>query len=717
MRLVTAFVLQLVLAALLATPALGGQLESRMLEPGVYRLDASAEARRIAAPSLSFVRPAERETPGEPTEAPVDATFAQLDDGRWSVSIALDDSFDLYGTGEVAGPLERTGRTVVTWNTDAYGYGDSSLSLYQSHPWVLAVDEDGRSLGLLADTTYRCEIDLTDGVRFTAEGEPFPLIVIDGPSPQDVLVRLTDLTGRIAMPPKWAIGYHQCRYSYYPDERALEVASEFRQRDIPCDVIWLDIHYMDEYRVFTFDPERFPNPAGLNASLHDMGFRTVWMIDPGIKAEPGYVIYDSGAAGDHWVLTSDGEPYIGEVWPGPCVFPDYTREETRRWWAGLYSDFLATGIDGVWNDMNEPAVFNVESKTMPEDNVHRADAVLGGPDTHDRYHNVYGMLMVKATREGVLSARPEKRPFVLSRASFIGGHRYGAAWTGDNQATWEHLEMSIPMTLNMGLSGQPFAGPDIGGFIGDGDGQMFARWMGFGALLPFARGHTDVRSRDKEPWAFGPEVEQTCRLAIQRRYELLPYYYTLFHEAAETGLPVVRPLFFADLTDPALRTEDDAFLIGADLIAAPSLTPSHDRVSVLPASGWAPVRLTGADDPDLPRMFIRDGAIVPTGPVMDYADQLPLDPLTLLVRLDDAGRASGRLYEDAGEGWGHLEGDYLLTTYEAQREGDNVIVRIGAEEGRRDRADRALRVRLILDNGEEIEAAGRDGEALRIPLR
>lgn len=681
---------------------------------GIARFYAGERARNNALPSFALVKPVRSLGP-LPDGFPVRPVFGTDEQGRQTVAIDIEPGTSLYATGEVAGPLLRNGRTVTLWNTDAYGYDEHTPSLYQSHPWVLAVRPDGSSFGVLADTTWRCVVDLSDGIRFAAEGPAYPVIVIDRDSPREVVMALSDLVGRITMPPKWAIGYHQCRYSYYPDTRVRDIASQFRDRNIPCDVIWLDIHYMNGYRVFEFDPSRFPDPRGLNDHLHARGFHTVWMIDPGIKAEPGYPVYDSGTAGDHWVKRADGSVYKGEVWPGWCVFPDFTQQSTRDWWAGLYKDFMAQGVDGVWNDMNEPAVFNVASKTMPEDNVHAGDPRTG-PGPHARFHNVYGMLMVKATREGVMAANPDKRPFVLSRASYTGGHRYGAAWTGDNTASWHDLEQSIPMVLNLSLSGQVFCGPDIGGFIDDGTPEMFARWMGFGAMFPFARAHTAVQNRDKEPWMFGPEVEATCRQAIERRYQLLPYYYSLFHRASTTGEPIVAPVFFADPSDPALRSEDDAFLLGSDVLVVAQVTPNRDRVPAMPRGIWRPMLLSGPFNPDLPALYLRGGAIVPTGPIMQYADQKPLNPLTLLIALNEHGRAAGTLYEDAGDGWGYKKGQYLLTHYGARREGDIITVSIADQDGSMPRPDRTVRVRVLMDDGPDAVGTTTDGTTLRIDL-
>ncbi len=679
------------------------EIQRAAIAEGVFRFHASASDKDYAFPSFALQR-AFADLPAGADGTAMTPVFSVVEiDGRprHRAVIQTPEGTSFYGTGEVAGPLLRNGRVIECWNTDAYGYGDDAKSLYKSNPWVMGVRPDGSAFGVLADTTYRCEIDLrreVGGIQFTADttlspsgtsgklvpGPVFPIIVIDPKggrgTPQDVMRALGSLVGTMAMPPKWAIGYHQCRYSYYPDTRVMEVARTFREKKIPCDVIWHDIDYMDGFRCFTWDKKHFPDPARHNADLHALNFKTVWMIDPGIKAEQGYFVADQMMAGNHSVQRADGSVYQGEVWPGMCIFPDYTRKETREWWAGLYKDFMATGVDGVWNDMNEPAVFNVKTKTMPEDNLHRADAELGGPGPHARFHNVYGMLMIQATREGIVAANPQKRPFVLSRASYIGGHRYGASWTGDNTANWYHLETSIPMTLNLGLSGQPFAGPDIGGFAGNGDGPLFARWMGFGALMPFSRGHTGKENIDKEPWSFCDKVESTSRIALERRYRLLPYLYTLFHEASTTGMPVMRPVFFADPTDPALRSEDDAFLIGDDLLVVPQVVPDRTRVPVMPKGNWVEIAEFKSEDPEQPRLFQRAGSIIPIGQVMQHVGEKPLE-LTLLVAPDAEGKAGGWMYDDAGEGLEYLQGGYRLSRFEAAMEGTELVVREIASQG------------------------------------
>ncbi|MFT3868348.1 MAG: glycoside hydrolase family 31 protein [Nibricoccus sp.] len=605
------------------------------------------------------------------------AFFSEEKRCRAKVAIGADD--DLYGSGEVTGPLRRNGTAIELWNTDNYTYETAGgRRLYQSHPWILGVRRDGSAYGVIFDSTWKAELACADEIIFTSEGPAFPVLVIEKGSPAGVLQALAELTGKMPLPPRWALGYQQCRWSYYPDQRVREIADQFRQRKIPCDVLWMDIDYMDGFRVFTFEKKGFPDPAGLNAYLHERGFKSVWMIDPGVKVDRTYKLFNDGSARNVWVKTAAGSDFVGDVWPGACVFPDFTRPETRSWWSGLYRDFIRTGIDGVWNDMNEPAVFNVPSKTMPEDNLHRGGGGIP-PGPHLRYHNIYGMLMVRATREGIAAARPDKRPFVLTRSNFLGGQRYAATWTGDNVSSAAHMKLSVPMTLSLGLSGQPFVGPDLGGFVGNATPQLWSQWVGAGVFFPFCRGHAVKDGNDKEPWAFGEQVERTARLALERRYRLLPYLYTLFREASMTGLPVMRPVFMADTADATLRREENAFLLGPDLLVVPAWANNPN----LPKGTWREITLVDGDqkDPDQARLFLRGGAMVPLGRVVQNTTQESLEPMTLLACLDEKGRAMGRLYEDDGDGFGYQRGQYRLTTYEAVKREGRMEVHITGREG------------------------------------
>jgi alpha-glucosidase len=673
--------------------------QSQLLGDGIVRFyDPNINIKDLP-PSMSIEREPNALGPA-PAEWKLVPEFGIDKNGRHTAVIKIDDGTSLYGTGEVSGNLLRNGSVIECWNTDAYGYDGSTKSLYQSHPWVLAVRKNGTAFGVLADTTWRCKIDLTKDIKFAAQGPGFPVIIIDADSPQNVLRKLSTLIGTMPLPPKWAIGYHQCRYSYYPDTQVIKIAKEFREREIPCDVIWMDIDYMNGFQIFTFHPNRFSNPMALNSELHKMNFKSVWMIDPGVKAARRYHVYDQGVAGDYFVKKANGKQYTGKVWPGLCAFPDFTMPETQKWWASLYKPFMAKGIDGVWNDMDEPSVFKITTKTMPENNIHRGgNGLPAGP--HAQYHNVYGMLMVKSTREGIQEANPDKRPFVLTRANFMGGQRYAATWTGDNSSDSNHLEDSVSMILNLGLSGQPFCGPDIGGFRNDCDGRLFARWMGVGALLPFSRGHTEKGNKNKEPWMFGEDVERSCRLALQRRYRLLPYLYTLFYEASVTGLPVARPVFFANPADANLRAEDNAFMLGSDLLVVPKLRPELKVTPKLPGGIWRNITLVGEDtvkDINLPELKIRGGAIIPLGKVVQNTAESSLSPLTLLVCLDENGQAKGSLYEDEGEGYGYKNKNYLLTNYIASLKGDTVKVEIASQSGEMLKPKRLVNVEILIEN-------------------
>jgi alpha-glucosidase len=650
---------------------------------GIVRFWPDAVSRDAALPSLALAEP--RPALGEmPAGFAVRPEFRMVQGAR-TVHVEVPRGTTFYGTGEVAGTLARGGRTTMCWNFDAYGYGLGTPSLYQSHPWVLGVRADGSSFGVLADTPGRVTIDLTHGIEFRMQGPVFPLIVIERHTPQEVVSALSGLVGRSPLPPRWALGFQQCRYSYAPDTEVVRVAREFRARGLPCDVLWMDIDYMDQHKPFTFDPVGFANPHALSDTLHARGFKGVWILDPGIKQQPGDAVYEDGTAGDHWVKMPDGTPVWGKVWPGGCVFPDFTRRDTRTWYSRLVGQFVArSGADGIWNDMNEPAVFDVDGKTLPETARHEADAELGGPAYHTRYHNVYGMLMARSSWEGMRAEHPDRRPFVLSRANYIGGNRWAAAWTGDNKATAEHLGWALPMALNLGLSGQPFAGPDIGGYAGALNGDEFATWMGLGSLLPFSRAHTEKGGMRKEPWSFGPRIEALCRRALETRYRLLPYLYSTFEEASRTGLPVARPAFFADPAADWLRTVEHEFLLGGDVLVDLKFKPEWKDMKRLSddRTAWrAATVVPGEPSEALPGLSVRAGAIVPLGPVVAYSDERPLDVVELLVAPNAAGHAEGWLYEDAGDGYGYQHGQFRRAHFVAETQGRTLRVRLAGAEG------------------------------------
>lgn len=636
--------------------------------------------------------------------------------GHASAYLDVPQGTSLYGGGEVTGPLLRNGQSIKLWNTDSGAYSvDNGKRLYQSHPWVMGVRPDGTSFGILFDTPYKAKLTTTDErINFETEGELFRIFVIDRESPQAVIKGLAELIGTMPMVPRWALGYQQCRFSYTPASRVIEVADTFRIKRIPCDVMWMDIDYMDGYRIFTFNPQTFPDPAALNRDLHIRGFHSAWMIDPGAKVDSTYFVYKSGTANDVWVKTAQGKEFHGDAWPGACAFPDFTQPKTVRWWADLYKDFLDKGVDGVWNDVNEPQISNTPTGTMPEDNKHLGgDKIPAGP--HLKYHNVYGYLMVKASREGIMKARPQNRPFILTRSNFLGGQRFAATWTGDN-ASWEsHMTMSVPMILTLGLSGQPFSGADVGGFLFNPDADLFGRWMALGAFYPFSRGHACAGTINKEPWAFGQKVEDVSRMALERRYVLLPYYYTLLYEASETGMPIMRPVFFADPKDTLLRAEEQAFLIGENLLVVPEWAQNP----ALPKGIWRNLSLIPGDDKDSyqAKLKIRAGAIIPTGKIIQNTNEKSLDPLTLLVCLDEKGEAHGTLYWDEGDNWSFKDGNYSFQHFTAIRTADNKVqVKITQKKGKyiTENNDMAI-VKIITDKG-IYQASGNLVEGIEVQL-
>uniref|UniRef100_A0A7N0VDJ9 Alpha-glucosidase n=2 Tax=Kalanchoe fedtschenkoi TaxID=63787 RepID=A0A7N0VDJ9_KALFE len=698
----------------------GDMISESILEEGVFRFDCSAVDREAAFPSISFTNTAYRDTPIIRHGSPAYIPFFECHFGQQTVKLELPEGTSFYGTGEVSGPLERTGRRIFTWNTDAWGYGSGTTSLYQSHPWVLAVLPNGEALGVLADTTKRCEIDLRkeSTIKFTATSS-YPVITF-GPfaSPTLVLTSLSHAIGTLFMPPKWSLGYQQCRWSYESEARVIEISKKFREKGIPCDVVWMDIDYMDGFRCFTFDKSQFPDPESMVKELHSKGYKAIWMLDPGIKQEEGYFIYDSGSESDVWVQGADGKPYVGEVWPGPCVFPDFTQSKSRSWWSHLVKDFVSNGVDGLWNDMNEPAIFKVVTKTMPDSNVHRGDPELGGLQNHPHYHNVYGLLMARSTYEGMQLADENKRPFVLTRAGFIGSQRYAATWTGDNLSNWDHLHMSVAMVLQLGLSGQPLSGPDIGGFAGNATPKLFGRWMGVGAMFPFCRGHSEKRTLDHEPWSFGEECEEVCRLALKRRYRLIPHLYTLFYLAHTKGTPVAAPTFFADPTDPSLRKIENSFLLGPVLVSA-STVPEHGSdqlLHILPKGIWLSFDFEDSH-PDLPALYLQGGSIVPLClPHQHTGETKPSDDLVLLVALDEHGKAKGLLYEDDGDGYEYTRGGYLMTYYFAELESSVVTIKVTEAEGLWERPKRRVNVQLLLGKGAMVDVWGTDGDVLQIEM-
>ncbi len=632
-----------------------------------------------------------------------------------------------FGCGEQTSGLDKTDSYQVFWNVDPPpGHTASFKNIYASVPFVLSMrggEARGRAYGLFFDNTHRVEFDLAhereDRAYYGAEGGNVVYYVFCGPTPRDVLDRYTELTGRTPMPPLWSLGNQQCRYSYETADELREIARNFRERDIPCDTLYLDIDYMDGYRVFTWNRERFPEPEKLMAELREQGFNVVTIVDPGVKVDENYPVYTEGRKKDLYCKTSEGEEFHNVVWPGVCAFPDFTNPETREWWGENHRALLDAGVAGIWCDMNEPSLFVPKQSTMPDEVVHPGG---GHPRLHGQIHNAYGSLMARSVREGLLKFRPEERPFVITRAGYAGLQRHALQWTGDNSSWWEHVWMSMPQLMNMGLSGVAWAGVDVGGFFDDCDGELLARFTEFGVFQPFCRNHTIKGSRRQEPWAFGEPYESVCRKMIQLRQRLLPYLYTLFEECHRTGAPILRPLLFEYPEDETTYTMDDEFLLGNGLLVAPITRPGIEHRHVyLPRGTWCPfwtgesiegpTHILAHAPLGEPAIYVRANTAVPLWPEMNHVGESPADPLTLLLYPAE-GSGESTLYEDAGNGFAYEGDEYARRGVICEVLRGSIAVRLTSREGSfvPARGTVNLELRGVNTRPENVSVKGEDAE-------
>ena len=593
----------------------------------------------------------------------------------------------VYGLGEKTGWLDKRPRRYTMRNADVWmehpgGIGNTTDPLYASFPIFIVHNAKG-SYGIFVDNPEFTEFDFTadDAYEFAAPADALNFYILPGPTLPDVLRQYTGLTGRMPLPALWTLGYHQCRWGYASEADIRRVAAELRARRIPADAMWFDIDYMRGFRVFTWDDKKFPRPARLIADLAADGLRAVTIVDPGVKVDPGYDVYTEGRAGDHFIKHSDGREYNGSVWPGRSTFPDFHHPAARQWWAGRVHRWLGDhGIGGLWIDMNEPAATDLTGPIADA----RHD---GGALPHAAARNTYGLQMARATFDGMLAHNPDSRPFILTRAAYSGAQTVTALWGGDNSAQWEHLAASLPLLMNLGLSGMPFVGVDIGGFGGDTHGELLARWTQAGVFYPFCRNHALTGTNAHEPWAFGPQIEAVCRRYIGLRYQLLPYFYNLFHQASQTGAPIMRPLVWHYPHDPRTFNLNDQFLLGPDLLVAPVLAPGLTaRAVYLPKGRWYRWRPTGtlsatqpavegpthiiADAPlhELP-LFVRAGAIIPMWPLAQHTAAIHRADVRLHLW---PGNGQLDFYEDDGETRAYQRGEYRATGWRLTLQGNRL---------------------------------------------
>ena len=658
-----------------------------------------------------------------------DAAPVLWDGPRFTVSKQNTAANHFFGLGDKPGPLDRKFEAFTLWNTDSFGFQESTDPIYKSIPFFLDINH-GRTIGVFLDNTWRTNFDFArsdpDRYTFGALNGPLDYYLLYGPEPRQVVTSWAWLTGPSPLPPLWALGFQQSRYTYYPESQLREVADRLRKDHIPSDVLWLDIDFQHKNWPFTVDEQAFPNFGGMVKDLARDNFKLVVITDLHIAKQPGvgYAPYDSGIANDEFVKNPDGSTFSGEVWPGPAVFPEFTQARTRQWWGTLYKGFVAQGVAGFWNDMNEPALFGTPTKTMPDNVQHRIDEPGFKKRTanHLEIHNVFGMQNTRATYDGQLALRPDERPFVMTRASYAGGQRYSTTWTGDNSSTWNHLKMTVSQLVNLGLSGFSLAGADVGGFAGSPPPDLLTKWIELAAFQPIDRDHSAKGTRMHEVWVDGPEQEAIRRRYIEERYRLMPYLYTVAEETSRNGLPFNRPLFLefphATADGTPFDLDSGEFLLGSQLLIAPN--PSPEEVAPytvsLPPGTWydywtgeqftrgkptgqldleqrdlvvaAQKQLTVTPSLATLPVYVRGGSILPIAPLTQSTAEIPNGPLTLRIYplatgLNTPGEScQGDVYTDDGHTFAYRQGSYARIHITCAQAADgSITVTIDKQEG------------------------------------
>jgi alpha-glucosidase len=637
------------------------------------------------------------------------------------------------GFGEKCGSLDKRGQRLQMRNRDPQF--DERDPRYVSIPFFLGLSPGAPARGVMLDAFGPSHFDVAardpERVWIETQADGLDLSVFPGPTPAEVLRRFTERVGRTPLPPLWALGHHQSRWSYASAREVRALAREIRRRGIPTDAIHLDIDYMEGYRVFTWHPRRFPDPRGLLHELAQQGFRIVTIIDPGVKVDDAWRVYREGVERDVFCRRRDGSPYSIMVWPKHAALPDFNREAVRAWWGEQHQPLLDAGVAGIWNDMNEPAGWSREVRVgrailplrgQDLSQVVQADPVRPGSSVaHERVRNLYGHQHCRATRSFLEAAAPTRRPFVLTRSGYTGIQRFAAVWTGDNLSRWSHLRESIPMLLNLSVSGVAFCGADIGGFLLSCTPELYARWIQIGALYPLARTHSMWLKRRQEPWSFGQRVEGIARRALELRMSLMPYLYGLFREAESSGAPVWRPLAFEFPDDPDAAAVEDQVMVGPSLLAAPVLERgARERQVYLPAGRWlawdddaqyvGPRRVRVVAPLERLPLFARAGSIVPTRSPVEHAGVAPQEACVL--HLFPGADGAAELVEDDGETTAYRDGVLARTPLRLwSRAGGRLRLELGRRQGSWRLPPRDLRVvvracsrpRGVFLNGERVE--------------
>jgi alpha-glucosidase len=600
----------------------------------------------------------------------------------WSSLQKISHEQDIHiGFGERTGKLAKNGRKMTFWNTDPTSYGKNDDPLYQSEPIQISIKKDGSAYGIFYDNHHYSIIkpknDKKSTINYFTESDPICYYFFTGPTLKEVCKQISTINGTLPLPPKWILGHHQCRWSYCPEEKVREIARNFRERNIPCDSVHLDIDYMDGFRCFTWDKDRFPDPKKMISDLGEDGFKIIVITDPGLKVDQEYKVFADCIKNDYQCKLPNQKSYVTRVWPGKSIFPDFTNPDVREWWGTQFKTLFDVGVEGFWIDMNEPSTFTFK-RTALDDVEHNMD---GRGGDHQDAHNIFGQSMMIATREGVDKLRGNKRTFLFTRSCYAGIQRYSASWTGDNNSNWVGLQQTIPMLLNMGLVGQPLVAVDIGGFSLNCTAELLTRWYQLGIFYPFVRNHSAKGTTPQEPWAFGEETEKIIKKYIELRYQLIPYLYTLTWEAILTGIPLMRPLFMefpSDIETYNEKWQNSEFLVGDKLLVAPILVKavkgknSVNRDIYLPKGNWydywTKELLVGGKiiqrdvDIDQVPLFVKAGSILPFGPIVQSVEKAIDYPLFIEIFPDEV--MIGNVYLDDGSTKAFEQGEYSFLTFQ-----------------------------------------------------
>ena len=642
----------------------------------------------------------------------------------------------VYGLGEKTRYLEKSGATYEMWNRNTKGfYTHNEDPLYASFPFYI-IKNSGASrssfnfIGVFIAQAERSRFRVKNNLKENKVGidlsaPEMTIYLMPSDNIKQIIKRYTDLTGKPFFPPKWAIGYHHSKYGAPQNQtESIKLANKFREEQIPCDALYFDLQHMDENKVFTWAKQGFPKPKKLISELHEKNFKSVLIVDPGVKKEKGYEVYDSGKKRDIFIKDEENDDFTGSLWPGFCTYPDLLNSGAREWWAEENEALLKQGIDGIWNDMNEPTVFfgkkqlyNIAStlkdritkgehlnsevrnqlrdiiEVASDSMVHKADN--GEEVEHRKVHNLYALYQAIATKEAFARNNEGSRPFILTRSGFSGIQKYAALWTGDNSSTWEHMKLSIYMSLNLGLSGVPFVGADIGGYKGDVEPELLTRWIQLGAVSPFFRNHSSLHTTSQEPWSFNDEYKEINRKYISLRYKLLPFFYTEFFNSHKTGLPVMRPLFMEFPDDEESYTVSNQFMVGESLLVAPVLERKSDiKFLYLPHENgeeitwlnwWTGERFeSGYHTVEAPLeimpIFLREGKGIPFTDVVQHTEEQP-DKIKLWSNTGKSGSKTVKIpiYHDDGETKGFQRGEYFYGNFIINHENGEKKVKLKVE--------------------------------------